>query len=237
MGKVYLIGAGPGDPDLLTVRATEILKNVNCVLYDDLVSKDIIAIIPKKIKKIKVGKIKGEDTDKQQEKINNLMVKLSKEGKSVARLKSGDPFLFGRGGEEMLILKKEHINYEIVPGITSAIGVPTSIGLPVTHRDYSSSLMILPGHMKVKNRLNWRNIAEFDGTIVFLMGAENLEIIVSNLLNAGMVPTLPVCLISNGTTRKEKILKGLLSDIVYKAKKQKMQSPLIIVIGKVVDIL
>ncbi|MCL4325211.1 MAG: uroporphyrinogen-III C-methyltransferase, partial [Candidatus Thermoplasmatota archaeon] len=153
MGKVYLIGAGPGDPDLLTVRATEILKNVNCVLYDDLVSKDIIAIIPKKIKKIKVGKIKGEDTDKQQEKINNLMVKLSKEGKSVARLKSGDPFLFGRGGEEMLILKKEHINYEIVPGITSAIGVPTSIGLPVTHRDYSSSLMILPGHMKVKNRL------------------------------------------------------------------------------------
>ncbi len=236
-GKVYLIGAGPGDPDLLTLKAYKIIKKSDVVLYDRLIDKSILKKIPKGIKKILVGKSPGEDSDILQNKINELIEKYYNEGKIVVRLKSGDPFLFGRGGEELEFMKQRNIDFEVIPGITSAIGVPTYIKLPLTHRNYSSSVMIIPGHLKRNNVINWEIVSKFDGTIVILMGISNIEEIMNNLISHGKDENTPVCVIHYGTTKKQKIVKGNLKNIVEIVKKNKIKAPGIIVIGKVVDLL
>jgi len=236
-GKVYLIGAGPGDPDLMTLKAWRIIKKCDVILYDRLVDPSVIKKLPEKIKKISVGKKKGEDSDIQQKRINDLLEKYYNEGKVVARLKGGDPFLFGRGGEEAVFMREKGIDFEVIPGITSAIGVPTNAGLPLTHRDYSSSVLIIPGHMKEGNKLDWKNISSIDGTLVILMGASKLEEITNNLIRNGKSEKTPVCIIQNGTTNNEKIFKGTLENIAEISKKKKIKAPVVIVIGKVVDLL
>jgi uroporphyrin-III C-methyltransferase len=236
-GKVYLIGAGPGDPDLLTLKAYKIIKRSDVVLYDRLINKSILKKIPRGIKKILVGKSPGDDPDVLQNKINELIEKYYNEGKIVVRLKSGDPFLFGRGGEELEFMKQRKIDFEVIPGITSAIGVPTYIKLPLTHRNYSSSVMIISGHLKRNKAINWEIVSRFDGTIVILMGISNMQEIMNNLIVYGKDENTPVCVIQYGTTKKQKIVKGNLTNIVEIAKKNRIKAPGIIVIGKVVDLL
>lgn len=236
-GKVYLIGAGPGDPDLMTLKAWKIIKKCDVILYDRLVDPSVVKKLPKKVKKISVGKKKGEDSDIQQKRINELIKMYYDDGKIVARLKGGDPFLFGRGGEEAVFMRENNIDFEVIPGITSAIGVPTNAGLPLTHRDYSSSVLIVPGHMREGNRLDWSAISNIDGTLVILMGASKLEEIINNLVSNGKDAKTPICIIQNGTTKKEKIIKGNLENILEIAKKKKIKAPVVIVIGKVVDLL
>ncbi|MGC8609841.1 MAG: uroporphyrinogen-III C-methyltransferase [Thermoplasmata archaeon] len=236
-GKVYLIGAGPGDPDLLTLKAYKIIKRSDVVLYDRLINKSILKKIPRGIKKILVGKSPGDDPDVLQNKINELIEKYYNEGKIVVRLKSGDPFLFGRGGEEIEFMKQRKIDFEVIPGITSAIGVPTYIKLPLTHRNYSSSVMIISGHLKRNKAINWEIVSRFDGTIVILMGISNMQEIMNNLIVYGKDENTPVCVIQYGTTKKQKIVKGNLTNIVEIAKKKRIKAPGIIVIGKVVDLL
>lgn len=236
-GIVYLVGAGPGDPELLTLKALKILNEGDIVFYDYLINKNILKLLPENVKKIAVGKNKKEDTDIQQHRINELLVKYAKEGKKVVRLKSGDPFLFGRGGEEIEYLKNKKIKFRLVPGITSAIGVPTNIGLPLTHRNFSSSVMIISGQLKKGNLLDWNYIANFKGTLVILMGAKNLENIISSLLAYGKDSDTPICLIRNGTLKSQIVVKGTLQNIVSIAKNHKIKAPLITVIGAVVNLL
>ena len=237
VGKVYLVGAGPGDPELLTIKAWKVVKKCDVILYDRLVDQSIIKKLPKKIKKISVGKKIGEDSDLQQKRINELIEKYYSEGKNVVRLKGGDPFLFGRGGEEADYMKKKNIDFEVIPGITSAVGVPTYAKLPLTHRDYSSSLHIIPGHLKEGHALNWQIISKLDGTLVILMGASKLEEIAKRLIENGKSGETPVCIIQNGTTKKEKIVKGQLIDIAEIARKNRIKAPAVIVMGKVVELL
>ncbi len=236
-GKVYLIGAGPGDPDLLTIKAMKIIKKSDIILYDRLIEKSILKKIPKGTRKIFVGKNLGEDSDALQNKINELIEKYYSEGKVVARLKSGDPFIFGRGGEEIEFMKNKNIDFEVIPGITSATGVPTYMGLPLTHRNYSSSILIIPGHFKNGNTMDWEFIARFDGTLVILMGVSNMDEIMKNLILHGKDENTPVCIIQNGTKNNQKILKGNIKNIADMSRKRKVQPPAVIVIGKVVHLL
>ncbi len=206
-------------------------------MYDYLINKSILKLLPSKVKKIAVGKNKKEDTNVQQDRINKLLVKYAKEGKKVVRLKSGDPFLFGRGGEELEYLKSQKVRVRIIPGISSAIGVPTYIGLPLTHRDFSSSIMIISGQLRKGNMLDWNYIAKFKGTLVILMGAKNLEDIIASLLKNGKDADTPICLIRNGTLKSQLVLKGTLQSIVKTAKDNNIKAPLVSVIGSVVNLL
>ncbi|MEM3277575.1 MAG: uroporphyrinogen-III C-methyltransferase [Thermoplasmata archaeon] len=236
-GIVYLVGAGPGDPELLTLKALNILKKGDIVMYDYLINKNILKLLPPQVKKIAVGKNKKEDTDVQQDRINKLLVKYAKEGKKVVRLKSGDPFLFGRGGEEIEYLKSQKVRFRVIPGISSSIGVPTYVGLPLTHRNFSSSIMIISGQLRKGNTLDWDYIAKFKGTLVILMGAKNLEDIIASLLKNGKDADTPICLIRNGTLKSQMVLKGSLQNIVKTAKANNIKAPLITVIGSVVNLL
>ncbi len=206
-------------------------------MYDYLINKSILKLLPSKVKKIAVGKNKKEDTNVQQDRINKLLVKYANEGKKVVRLKSGDPFLFGRGGEELEYLKSQKVRVRIIPGISSAIGVPTYIGLPLTHRDFSSSIMIISGQLRKGNMLDWNYIAKFKGTLVILMGAKNLEDIIASLLKNGKDADTPICLIRNGTLKSQLVLKGTLQSIVKTAKDNNIKAPLVSVIGSVVNLL
>jgi uroporphyrin-III C-methyltransferase len=237
-GKVFLCGAGPGDPKLITIRAMEVLNNCDVVLYDRLVCKELIDQIPPKSKKIYVGRSLGDSTS-HQHVTNELMVKYAKNGKKVVRLKGGDPFIFGRGAEEAEYLFRNNIQFEVVPGITSAIGSAAYAGIPLTHRQFASSIAIVTGHEdpeKMQSTVKWNKLAKTVNTIVVLMGIENLESISSKLIKAGMNKESDVAIIENGTTKKQRIVKGSLSNIVQKAREEKMKSPAIIIIGKVVSL-
>ncbi|MFL6338456.1 MAG: uroporphyrinogen-III C-methyltransferase [Nitrososphaeraceae archaeon] len=237
-GKVFICGAGPGDPKLITIRAIEALNNCDVVLYDRLVCKEIIDQIPVKSEKIYVGRSVGDSTT-HQDITNDLMVKYAKSGKRVVRLKGGDPFIFGRGAEEAEFLFKHNIQFEIIPGITSAIGSAAYAGIPLTHRRFASSIAIVTGHEDPKKRestVKWDTLAKTVNTIVILMGVEKLEYISHKLIKAGMSKESDVAIIENGTTKKQRIVKGNLSNIVEKAQEKKMKSPAIIIIGKVVSL-
>src|SRR5919109_357556 len=223
-GKVFLCGAGPGDPKLITVKAVELMKACDIVLYDRLVSKEIIDQIPAKSEKIYVGRAVG-DPIITQDYTNNLMVEHAKKGKAVLRLKGGDPFIFGRGGEEAEYLFEHNIEFEIIPGITSAIGSAAYAGIPLTHRRFASSIAIVTGHEDPKKResnVKWDKLAKTVNTIVILMGVEKLEYISHKLIKAGMSKESDVAIIENGTTKKQRIVKGNLSNIVEKAKEKEM---------------
>ncbi|HXG73865.1 MAG TPA: uroporphyrinogen-III C-methyltransferase [Candidatus Nitrosotenuis sp.] len=237
-GTVYLVGAGPGDPKLITLRAVELLKKADVVLYDRLVSKKIIAMIPKKAQKLYVGRDVGDDY-RHQDATNQLMVKYAKSYKHVVRLKGGDPFIFGRGGEEAEYLRKNKIRFEIIPGITSGIGSAIYSGIPLTHRKYSSSVVFVTGHedpQKTKSPVKWRLLAKSAETIVIMMGLSRIGVISKELIAGGLSARTPVAVIQNGTSENHRMVVGTLGNIVQKIKQYKITPPSIIIIGNVVKI-
>jgi uroporphyrin-III C-methyltransferase len=237
-GKVFLCGAGPGDPKLITVKGMELLKHCDVVLYDRLVSKEIINQIPAESEKNYVGRAVGDSTT-HQDNTNIQMVKLAKQGKRVLRLKGGDPFIFGRGGEEAEFLFDNGIEFEIIPGISSAIGAAAYAGIPLTHRQYASSLAIVTGHEdenKAESIVKWDRLADAADTIVILMGIEKLEQICCNLIDAGMSRNTEIAIIENGTLKTQRVISGTLIDIVRKVEYSRVKPPAIIVIGKVVTL-
>ncbi|MCS7118743.1 MAG: uroporphyrinogen-III C-methyltransferase [Archaeoglobaceae archaeon] len=234
VGKVFIVGAGPGKKDLLTIRANSVIEEADVILYDDLIG-DVVEVLKKtKAKLINVGKRKG--THKfEQEEINKMLVEFAKSGKKVVRLKGGDPFVFGRGGEEIEFLAKEGIDFEYVPGVSSAIAVPGVAGIPITHRNYDPAVVFITGH-ESRGRLNWEALAKFNATIVILMGLSNIEKICSNLIEHGKDPKTPVAVVEKGFSSEQRVIEGELRDIVEKVREAKISPPAVIVIGNVVKI-
>jgi uroporphyrinogen III methyltransferase/synthase len=236
-GKVFLVGAGPGDPKLLTIKAFELLKEADVVIYDRLVSESILKLVPKTAEKIYVGK-SSKKHELTQEKITELLIKKALEGKKVVRLKGGDPFLFGRGGEEAEALVEQGIAFEVVPGVTSAIAAAAYAGIPLTHRDYASSVAIVTGHRaeNAARSVNWADIAGSVDTIVILMGVGELEVTAKQLVDGGLNPNTPVALIEWGTLKQQRILTGKIGTIAEEAEKKNVKPPAVIVIGEVVNL-
>ena len=235
-GKVWLVGAGPGDPGLITVKGARLLESADAVVYDRLVNPTLLDHPQPECERIDAGKEAGRAALSQEE-INALLVRLAREGKRVVRLKGGDPFVFGRGGEEGQALHAAGIPFEVVPGITSAIAVPAYAGIPVTHRKVASSFAVLTGHedaSKPETSINWPQLARSVDTIVCLMGAKALPEIVQRLLSEGKAPTTPAALIRWGTLPGQQSLYGVLGDIVDRAERAKFGPPAIAVIGDVV---
>ncbi len=236
IGKVYLVGAGPGDPGLLTIKAWELIKRAEVIVYDRLVGDKIVSQRPHSAEIIYVGKESSRHALPQEE-INRLLVAKAREGKMVVRLKGGDPFLFGRGGEEAEYLKRKGVEFEIVPGVTSAIAAPAYAGIPVTHRDFTSTLTIITGRErpdKQESSVPWEQVAAGTGTLVFLMGVENLPFITQKLLQGGRSPETPVALVRWGTLPSQEVLEGTLLNIVSKVRAVAFQPPAVIVVGEVV---
>jgi len=234
-GKVFICGAGPGDPKLVTVRAMELLKKCDVVLYDRLVAKELVEQIPPGSEKVYVGRAVGDPTT-HQDKTNELMAMYAKKGKQVLRLKGGDPFIFGRGAEEAEYLIKRGIKFEIVPGITSAIASPAYAGVPLTHRKHSSSVAIVTGHEDAEKGelvVKWNKLAGAVDTIVVLMGIGQLDQISRDLIKAGMKKSTKVAIIASGTTDKQRTVRGTLATIAKVAKKADVKPPAVIVIGRV----
>ncbi len=235
VGKVYLIGAGPGDPGLITLKGKNLLEKAEVMIYDYLANPVLLKFCPDFCELIYVGKKGGEHTLPQEE-INKLLVQKAKEGKLVVRLKGGDPFLFGRGGEEIEALVQENIPFEVIPGITSGIAVPAYAGIPVTHRDFTSTLALITGHEaenKEESKVDFKALSRL-GTLVFFMGVKRLPFIVENLLKEGKSPETPCAVIQWGTTPRQKTVSGTLANIIGKAKEKGITAPAIIVIGEVV---
>lgn len=236
MGKVYLVGAGPGDPGLITVKGLECLKQAEVVVYDRLVDERLTEFFPEKAERIYVGKSREGHT-LTQSGINQVLVEKALEGKNVVRLKGGDPYVFGRGGEEVEELVKHGISFEVVPGITTSIAVPSYAGIPVTHRGIATSFAVITGNedpTKKESGINWQKIAGGADTLVFLMGVENLPKIVEKLLQFGRPPEMPVAIIMNGTRPDQRTITSTLSGIVTLAEKEKVKPPAIILVGEVV---
>ncbi|WP_456475054.1 uroporphyrinogen-III C-methyltransferase [Candidatus Pyrohabitans sp.] len=232
MKKVYLVGGGPGDPELITVKGMRLIKSADVIIYDRLVGRKLLAYAKPEAELIYVGKQAGKHTLTQEE-INQLLVKKAKEGKLVVRLKGGDPFVFGRGGEEALELRKHGIAVEVVPGVSSAIAVPALAGIPVTHRGIASSVTLATGHLaeKKEERLDYSALkAE---TVVILMGVKNLPIIIEEFRKT-RAPETPVAIIEKGTLDEQRVITGTLADIIERAKEAKLRPPAITVIGEVV---
>lgn len=236
-GKVYLVGAGPGDPKLLTLKAYEVIREADVIIYDRLVNPEILKLAKPEAELVYAGKTRGEHQMSQDE-INDLMVKAALVGKVVVRLKGGDPFLFGRGGEEAEILFEKGIPFEVVPGVTSALAAPAYAGIPLTHRDYASSIAIVTGS-KAENAgkpVRWDKLAEAVDTIVILMGLKPLREIARALMEAGLKPETPTAVIEWGTLKRQRVLIGKLSEIVDKVKAEGFDSPSVIVIGDVAEL-
>lgn len=237
-GKVYLVGVGPGDPGLITLKGLECLRKAEVVIYDRLIDDSLINAAPAEAEKIYVGKGRGCHAMEQRE-INLLMVSKAREDKTVVRLKGGDPFVLGRGGEEAEVLAANNIPFEVVPGVSSAYAVPAYAGIPVTHRRLASSFTVITGHEdpeKGKSSIAWDKISTGSDTLVFLMGMGNLAQIVNQLIQNGRPPSTPVAVISEGTSPKQRTVVGTLEDIVSRAKKEGFEPPAVIVVGEVVKL-
>lgn len=233
IGKVYLVGAGPGDPGLLTVRGLELLRKAEVVVYDRLVNPTLLEEVPPEASRIFVGKLTGFHS-LPQEQINDILIAHAKGGLLVVRLKGGDPFVFGRGGEEAEALFEAGIPFEVVPGVSSAVAVPAYAGIPLTHRRHSSSFAVITGHeaCKAESSVDWGSLATVVDTLVVLMGLKNLPLIVAKLLSHGRPPKTPVALIRWGTTELQETITGTLADIADKA--LLLKPPVVVVIGEVV---
>lgn len=237
-GKVYICGAGPGNPDLITKRCWDLLKNCDIILYDRLVGREIIELIPENTPKVYVGRSLGDPTTNQV-KTNQVMLQYALEGKKVLRLKGGDPFIFGRGGEEAEFLNENAVDFEIIPGISSAIGSAIYSGIPLTHRQYSSSVAIVTGHedpTKKEKSIKWDKLATAVDTIVILMGVENLESIIKNLINHGLSTDTKIAVIQNGTLKEQKVIIGNFNNIRKKMNDASIKPPCVIIIGDVVSL-
>ena len=233
-GKVWLVGAGPGDIGLFTLKGEAVLQQADVVVYDSLVGEGVLARIPEHARLINVGKRASHHT-MVQEDINKVLLEEAQKGNKVVRLKGGDPFLFGRGGEELELLSENGISYEIVPGITSPISVPAYNGIPVTHRDFCSSLHIITGHKRAGQTydIDFRALTQTKGTLVFLMGIAALEDICKGLLNGGMDPDMPAAVLQKGTTAGQKRVVATVSTLNAEVDRQGIETPAIIVVGKV----
>lgn len=237
-GKVYLVGAGPGDPGLLTVKGKELLSKAEVIIFDRLASPRLLAFVSPEAERIYVGKRIGKHVANQDD-INDIIVRKAKEGYSVVRLKGGDPFIFGRGGEEAEILTKHGIQFEIVPGVTSAIAAPAYAGIPLTHRSHTASVAIVTGHRKFEIEeadVDWEGLAKGVGTLVFLMGMSNLSNIAATLIKYGRSPETPVAVIRWGTTPFHKTVTGTLEHIALRVEEAGFKPPAVIVVGDVVSV-
>jgi uroporphyrin-III C-methyltransferase len=237
-GLISLVGAGPGDPELLTIKALKRLKRADAVVYDRLIAKELLAHVPAGALRYDVGKIPGHHGSGRQSEINELLIRLGESGMRVVRLKGGDPFVFGRGSEEALALTEAGVSWEVVPGISSAFAAPAAAGIPVTHRGYSGSVTVATGHPQSGAHADaghdWTALARISGTLVFLMAVENLEFIVERLLEEGRDQREPAALVRWGTTTQQTVLTSTLGEIVTRARALRLLPPAVLVIGPTV---
>lgn len=234
-GKAYIIGTGPGDEELLTVKAVKMLEKCTAVLYDRLVSNNILNYLNEDCLVYYCGKEPGAHY-KTQEEINNMLIKLVKEGHIVGRVKGGDPYVFGRGGEEVLSLVEENLDFEVIPGVTSPISVLNYAGIPITQRAIAQSFHIVTGMTSASEKINWEALAKENGTLVFMMGLENIERIVTNLIANGKEKATPAAVVMRGTSAKQRKVIGNLENISDKVREAGLKSPCIIVVGEVVEL-
>lgn len=236
-GFVSLVGAGPGDPDLLTVKALRLLQNADVVVYDRLVSDEIMNLVPAGITRISVGKAPGKHCVPQ-DQINQIIVNLALSGREVVRLKGGDPYLFGRGGEEALVLRQQKIPFSVVPGITAATGCSAYSGIPLTHRGLNHGVRFLTGHFRDGEDLdiNWDKVADPDCTLVIYMGLSSLSYTSEKLIKAGLADTTPAAAIHGGTTGTQQKLISTLADLPGAVIHANMKSPVLLIVGDVVSL-
>ncbi len=233
-GKIWLAGAGPGDAGLITIKTRELMEDADVVVYDALISAEILSLIPADKEMINVGKRAG-DHPVPQEEINRILVEQARQGRKVLRLKGGDPFVFGRGGEELQEIVKEGVPFEVVPGVPSAVAVPAYAGIPVTHRDYTSSFHVITGHGKKDGLqdVDFESLAHLDGTLVFLMGMARLSYICQGLLGAGMPADMPAAVLSKGTTAAQQSVISTVGELCRDVERSRILTPAVIMVGKV----
>lgn len=236
-GFVSLVGAGPGDADLLTIKALRLIRSADAVVYDRLVSADILELIPAGVSRISVAKSPGKH-NVPQDQINEIIVNLAKSGRRIVRLKGGDPYMFGRGGEEVLALKQHNIPFEVVPGVTAAAGCSAYSGIPLTHRGISRRVQFITAHFNNDEPvdLNWKSIADPESTLVVYMGLANLPLVVRSLIEAGLPASTPAAAVQNGTTDSQQRVIAQLDQLTDAIHKKQMQAPVMIIIGKVVSL-
>jgi len=235
-GRVYLVGAGPGDPELLTLRAVRLLQKADVLVYDNLVSPGVLEFVAPSAERIYAGKRRNEHTLRQ-EQINTLIVKLAQEGKQVVRLKGGDPFIFGRGGEEMQALAASGVAFEVVPGVTAASGVSSYAGIPLTHRDYAQTCLFVTGHLKNGTAdLDWPSLVRLNQTVVIYMGLGGLPEICRQMIAHGASPDLPIAVVQDGSLPTQRVVTGTLSNMAERVAQAALKSPSLTLIGEVVKL-